>query len=103
MDNTVKDGFRKRIFPDLYLPAGRVKPGGKDKCRRLDNKPSSKLDDLVLTREIMRLFKQNLSNALVPDSYFAHPYHSWERGLNEHTNESIRQYLQKKIPFDTLT
>ena len=37
------------------------------------------------------------------DSYFAHRYHLWERGLNEHTRGLIRQYLPPKIPFDTLT
>jgi IS30 family transposase len=44
-----------------------------------------------------------LSQTLGIDIYFAHPYHSWERGLNEHTNGLLRQYLPKKIPFDTLT
>ncbi|MDE0124854.1 MAG: IS30 family transposase [Bryobacterales bacterium] len=29
------------------------------------------------------------------DLYFARPYHSWERGLNEHTNGLIRQYFGK--------
>ncbi|MDR2797895.1 MAG: IS30 family transposase, partial [Treponema sp.] len=46
---------------------------------------------------------KSLSRDLELDIYFDHPYHSWERGLNEHTNGLIRQYLSKKIPFDSLT
>ena len=29
------------------------------------------------------------------DVYFARPYHSWERGLNEHSNGLVRQYFGK--------
>ena len=32
--------------------------------------------------------------------FFAHPYHSWERGLNEHTNGLLRQYFPKNMPLD---
>jgi IS30 family transposase len=33
---------------------------------------------------------KGLSQKLGCDIYFAHPCHSWERGLNEHTNGLIR-------------
>ena len=44
-----------------------------------------------------------IAKALNAKCYFAKPYHSWERGLNEHTNGLVRQYLPKKTSFKDVT
>jgi len=46
---------------------------------------------------------KEVSQALDTSFYFAHPYSSWERGLNEHTNGLIRQYLPKKTDFTQIS
>lgn len=48
-------------------------------------------------------FHEKISKELNTDFYFAHPYSSWERGLNENTNGLVRQYLKKGSSFSEIT
>lgn len=46
---------------------------------------------------------EQIASGLQARIYFAHPYASWERGLNENTNGLVRQYFPKKYEFARIT
>jgi IS30 family transposase len=41
--------------------------------------------------------------ALDAATFFARPYHAWERGLNEHTNGLVREYFPKSTDFTAIS
>lgn len=46
---------------------------------------------------------QEIAEKLEMDFFFAKPYQSWQRGLNEHTNGLVRQYFPKKTNLAMVT
>ena len=46
---------------------------------------------------------ENIAKSLESEFYFAHPYRSWERALNENTNGLIRQFFPKDYDFRMIT
>lgn len=40
---------------------------------------------------------ESIARALSCETYFARPYHSWERGQNENANGLLRQYFPKSL------
>jgi len=45
---------------------------------------------------------QEIERLISAECFFAHPYHSWERGTNENTNGLVRRYFPKGTDFRTI-
>lgn len=73
------------VMTDLLMPH-------KDKCHTLT------LDNGKEFAE-----HEKVAAALEMEIFFAHPYHSWERGLNENHNGLIRQYFPKGMELIDIT
>jgi IS30 family transposase len=88
------------------------------RLRKLANKTAAELKDISVTllrplaARVHTITVDNgkefcdheqIAAALQTRIYFAHPYASWERGLNENTNGLVRQYFPKKHDFVRIT
>ena len=94
---------RKSKYTKLAkLPDKRAKNVTRACRRRL-----KKLKELIktITYDNGKEFAEHreIAQLLQCEVYFATPYHSWERGLNEHTNGLVRQYFPKGTDFTKLT
>lgn len=70
---------------------------------RLSRLPAQYRQTLTRDRGAENLGYQELEDALGIKCYFAHPYHSWERGANENLNGLIRRYLPKGTDFAAIS
>lgn len=71
--------------------------------RRFSTLPPQLRQTLTRDRGSENLGYTELEAALGIQCFFAHPYHSWERGANENVNGLIRRYFPKGTDFSTVT
>jgi IS30 family transposase len=85
------------------VPACATEPVAQQLQQTIRRLPTEKRRSLTLDngREFARPIE--LEKKLDLPIYFAHPYHSWERGTNENTNGLLRQYLPKGSDLTLVT
>ena len=71
--------------------------------KRLKTIPKRYRQTLTRDRGSENLGYIEIEKVLGTKCYFAHAYHSWERGSNENLNGLIRRFLPKKTDFRTIS
>lgn len=71
--------------------------------RRFKKIAKKKLHTITYDNGVQFAEHETLERDLGISVYFAHPYHSWERGTNENTNGLLRQFFPKRSSFKDVT
>jgi len=90
-----------------YLLAELLQSSSAEKIRGCSLKsfggiPENKLKTITYDNGVEFAEYELTEKQLGAEIYFAHPYHSWERGTNENTNGLIRRYFPKGTPFSNI-
>lgn len=72
-------------------------------CRGMNDLPQHLLRTMTLDNGKEFAQHERLTVELEMDVYFARPYASWQRGLNENTNGLLRQYFPKGTDFSRIS
>jgi len=71
--------------------------------KRLGRVPERLRKTLTLDNGHENAGHRDITKEIKTKIFFAHPYHSWERGTNENTNGLVRWYLPKRTDFATVS
>lgn len=91
-----------------FLAAGLMEDKRSETCNYailegLGNIPNRNIKSITFDNGSEFYHHQTLKEMLECKTYFADPYSSWQRGINEHTNGILRRYFPKKMDFSNLT
>lgn len=70
--------------------------------QRFKNLPPGSRRTLTMDNGTENANHETITATLGTQCYFTHPYASWERGTNEHTNGLVRWYLPKDTDFNKI-
>ena len=79
----------------FLLPNGESRGFATAAAKALQKIPKKYLQTMTLDNGSEMQSYEVLERLTPLSVYFAHPYHSWERGTNENTNGLLRQYFPK--------
>lgn len=89
--------FIEKAYSRTFLEANRITK------ERLGILPISLRKTLTRDRGAENLGYEILEKELGVQCFFAHAYHSWERGSNENANGLVRRFFPKKTDFRTIS
>ena len=72
-------------------------------ARRFRDVPERFKQTITLDNGFENLDWEAIEEKVDIDCFYAHAYHSWERGTNENTNGLIRDYFPKKTDFSIIS
>ena len=91
---------RKSLYTVIVKLNGKNATELADKTIKALEPISNKIHTITYDNGLEFAEHERMAKALDADIYFAHPYSSWERGINENTNGLIRQYFPKGTDFN---
>jgi len=94
---------RKTLYTIIIKLAGKNASDLADKIIPILAPIKDRLHSITYDNGLEFAEHERVSKALELETYFAHPYSSWERGINENTNGLIRQYFPKGTDFNEVS
>lgn len=94
---------RKTLYTIIVKLAGKNAKALADKTIKVLKPIAERIHTITYDNGLEFAEHERMAAELNAKIYFAHPYSSWERGINENTNGLIRQYFPKGTDFNLIT
>jgi IS30 family transposase len=94
---------RKTLYTVIVKSSGKHAKPLADAAIKAMKAMKAMIETITLDNGLEFAGHERIAKSLDCDIYFARPYSSWERGINENTNGLIRQYFPKGTDFNAVT